>query len=116
MYIRKQAIKTLEKEYGYQSYGEKHNENYFTVWFQNFYLYEKWGIDKRKAHLSSLIVSGQITREQAMKELEKCPIYPVFGIEKKVLAYPKHEYSDYKTDEKLFNFFGSIIKNLRWKY
>ena len=116
-YNREEAIKTLEKEYGYQSYGEKHGENYFTRWFQNFYLFEKFGIDKRKAHLSSLILSGQITRQEALEELEKNPIYPQFGIEAKVLKYPKHEYTDYPNDEKLFLFIGRIIKLLRkWKF
>jgi hypothetical protein len=109
-YNREEAIKTLEKEYGYQSYGEKHHENVFTRWFQNFYLYEKWGIDKRKAHLSSEVISGQITREEALKVLDERPVYPQFGIEERVLKYPKHEYTDYATDEKLFKFIGNMQK------
>lgn len=112
-YNREDAIKTLEKEYGWQPYGEKHGESVFTKWFQNFYLYEKWGIDKRKAHLSSLILSGQITREEAMEELTKNPEYPELGIEKKVMAYPKHEHSDYPTDEKLWNFLCKVVRLLR---
>lgn len=112
-YNRQEAIKTLEKEYGYQSYGEKHGENVWTRWFQNFYLYEKFGIDKRKAHLSSEIISGQITREEAKKIIDERPVYPQLGIEQQVLKYPKHEYTDYKTDEKLFNFIGKVIKYVR---
>ncbi|TMP27002.1 N-acetyl sugar amidotransferase, partial [Pseudoalteromonas rubra] len=42
--------------------------------FQAYYLVEKFGFDKRKAHLSSLIVAGQISRDEALKELEK-PLY-----------------------------------------
>lgn len=113
-YNREEAIKTLEKEYGFKPYGEKHCENYFTWWFMNYYLFEKWGIDKRKAHLSSLILSGQITREEAMLELQKNPTYPRLGIEEKVMKYAKREYTDFKTDEKLFNFIGKVIKKLRW--
>jgi PP-loop superfamily ATP-utilizing enzyme len=110
VYNREKAIKTLEKDYGYKPYGEKHGESVFTAWFQNFYLFEKWGIDKRKAHLSSLILSGQITREEALLELEKNPVYPQLGIESQVMRYPKHEYTDYPNDEKLFNFIGKCIK------
>lgn len=117
MYIRNEAIKTLEKEYGFKPYGDKHCENVFTNWFQNFYLYEKWGIDKRKAHLSSLILSGQITREEALKTLQEKPVYPRLGIEEKVLGYPKHEYTDYPTDEKLWKFLSNIIRYARsWRF
>jgi aminotransferase len=109
-YNRKEAIKTLEKEYGYQSYGEKHHENVFTRWFQNYYLYEKWGIDKRKAHLSSEIISGQITRKEALAILDERPVYPLLGIEERVMKYKKHEYTDYPTNETLWKFLSKLIK------
>jgi tRNA(Ile)-lysidine synthase TilS/MesJ len=112
-YNREEAIATLEKNYGFQPYGEKHCENYFTWWFMNYYLYEKWGIDKRKAHLSSLILSGQMTRAEAMEEVAKSPIYPRLGIEERVLKYPKHEYTDYPNDEKVFKFISKVIKYAR---
>lgn len=112
-YNRKEAIELLEKKYGFQPYGEKHCENYFTWWFQNFYLFEKWGIDKRKAHLSSEIVSGQITREEAMTIVATNPVYPTLGIENRVMKYPKHEYYKYKTDEKLWNFLTILVRALR---
>lgn len=113
-YNRQEAIKILEGKYGYKSYGEKHCESVFTQWFQNFYLFEKFGFDKRKAHLSSLINSGQMTREEAMAELERAPVYPEFGIEAQVMKYSKHPHDDYPKDEKLFNLIGWVIKKLRW--
>lgn len=94
-YNREKAEKELEEKFGFKSTGEKHEENYFTWWFQNFYLFEKWGIDKRKAHYSSLILSGQLTRADALQRLTKDPIYPELGLEKKALSYPKHEHEDY---------------------
>lgn len=112
-YNREEAIETLEREYGFKPYGEKHCENIYTWWFMNFYLFEKFGIDKRKAHLSSLILSGQMTREDALLELQKCPVYPNLGIEDRVLRYPKHEYTDYPNDEKVFNFISKVIKYAR---
>ena len=85
-YDREKSIKFLEKEYDYKSYGEKHCESTFTWWFQNYYLYQKFGIDKRKAHYASLINSGQMTRKEAMQLLLECPVYPELGIEKALYA------------------------------
>jgi N-acetyl sugar amidotransferase len=115
-YNRDEAIKILAEKYGYKDYGDKHQESEFTKWFQNFYLYKKFGFDKRLAHYSSMIVSGQMTREQAQERLLEQVYYPRFGIEEKVLKYPKHDYRDYRTDEKLFNFISKIIRKLKWKY
>lgn len=111
-YTREKAIKELE-QYDYKPFEEKHTENYFTWWFQNFYLFEKFGIDKRKAHLSSLIVSGQMTRDEAMFQLTANPIYPSLGIEERVLQYKKRPYTDFKTDEKLWDLLSKIIKYVR---
>lgn len=110
-YNRDKAIKVLEKKYGYKNYGEKHCESTFTWWFQNYYLFEKFGIDKRKAHLSSLIMSKQMTRKQALHELGKNPVYPKIGLEDRIKKYRPRPYTDFKTDEKLFN---NISKFVKW--
>ena len=112
-YNRAEAINILEEKFGYKNYGEKHCENYFTWWFQNYYLFTKFGIDKRKAHLSSLIVSGQMTRQEALDELGRNPVYPRIGLETRVMEYKKRHHNEFKTDEKLFNFIGKIVKALR---
>ena len=65
------AVSELEASIGWRSYGCKHGESVFTKFFQNYYLPTKFGYDKRKPHLSSLIVSGQMTRKEALLELEK---------------------------------------------
>lgn len=105
-YNRQESIKLLEKEYGYKPYGEKHCESVFTSWFQNYYLFDKFGIDKRKAHYSSLINSGQMTREQAVGLLEQRPVYPELGLERKVMMYPKRKHEDFKIDK----WYGRIAK------
>ncbi len=112
-YDRAESIEDYRKRFGYKDYGEKHEESIFTKWFQNFYLFEKFAIDKRKAHYSSLIVSGQMTRQEALDRLTASPIYPELGLEEKVMKYEKHDHHDYPTDEKLFNFISKIIKALR---
>ena len=109
-YNRENAIKELEEKFGYKPYGEKHCESIFTQWFQSFYLFTKFSIDKRKAHYSSLINSGQMTRKEALDKLQQAPIYPQLGIEERVLKYPKHDHHFYKTDEKLYNFICKLVK------
>ena len=68
------AIKELEDTIGWKNYGRKHGESLFTKVFQNDYLVRKYGYDKRKPHLSSLIVSGQLSREDALAQLRQ-PLY-----------------------------------------
>jgi N-acetyl sugar amidotransferase len=71
-YRKEDAIRVLNEELDWKYYGEKHYESRFTKFFQGYYLPVKFGFDKRRAHLSSLIISGQITRENALEKLSKC--------------------------------------------
>jgi len=68
-YNKEEAQKELSEKFGWRNYGSKHSESIFTRFYQNYILPVKFNVDKRKAHLSSLICSGQITREDALKEL-----------------------------------------------
>ncbi len=68
-YDKEAAREELTLEYGWRDYGGKHSESRFTKFYQDIYLPRKFAFDKRRLHLSSLIVSGQMTREQAMSEL-----------------------------------------------
>ncbi len=73
-YNKNQVKQFLIDELEWRDYGGKHYESKFTKFFQAHYLPTKFGYDKRKAHLSSLIVSGQLTRDEAIDEL-KLPLY-----------------------------------------
>jgi N-acetyl sugar amidotransferase len=73
-YHKDQAKKIMKERLDWQDYGLKHGESVFTRFYQNYMLPEKFNIDKRKAHLSSLICSGQMSREQALAEMQK-PLY-----------------------------------------
>jgi N-acetyl sugar amidotransferase len=73
-YNKAAALKELEDTVGYKPYPRKHGESLFTKFFQNYYLPEKFGMDKRLPHFSSLIVSGQMTREEAVEKLKE-PLY-----------------------------------------
>jgi N-acetyl sugar amidotransferase len=65
-YNKEAAMAVLQDKLGWVYYGGKHYESRFTQFYQAYILPEKFHVDKRKAHLSSLIYSGQITREQAL--------------------------------------------------
>lgn len=73
-YHLEQAKRELKCNYRWKDYGGKHHESRFTRFFQTYYLPEKFGFDKRRAHFSSVIVAGQMTKEGAQTKLEK-PLY-----------------------------------------
>ena len=73
-YNKKAALAELENVIGYKPYARKHGESIFTKLFQNHYLPVKFGYDKRKPHFSSLIVSGQMSRDEALANLAE-PLY-----------------------------------------
>ena len=114
-YNRDRAFAELSSFCGFEYYGRKHLENKLTAFVQLYWLPKKFGVDKRPSHLSSMIVSGQMTREQAMKELES-PLYEesmmqeyIAFIKKKLqisdtefdalMAAPAHKHEEYKTDK-----------------
>lgn len=70
-YERDQAFKELADFCGFQYYGSKHLENILTAFIQLYWFPKKFGVDKRTSHLSSMIVSGQMSRADALAELEK---------------------------------------------
>ncbi|MCG2766201.1 MAG: N-acetyl sugar amidotransferase [Desulfarculaceae bacterium] len=70
-YDKEQARNILTEKLSWRPYGAKHYESIYTRFFQSYFLPEKFNIDKRKAHFSSLICSGQMTREQALAEMAK---------------------------------------------
>lgn len=112
-YDRDRAINLLEDEYGYRQYGEKHCENVFTKWFQNFYLLKKWGLDKRKPHYSSMINSGQMKRETALNLLKEYNAYPELGIEQRVMNYQKKDHMDYPNSKWAWDLLTNVYAHLK---
>ena len=82
-YDKDQAGNLLENKIGYVKYAGKHYESNFTKFYQAYILPTKFGIDKRRAFLSCLILSNQMTREQALVEIEK-PLYDQFELEEDI--------------------------------
>lgn len=73
-YDRDRAMSELESFCGFEYYGAKHLENRLTEFVQLYWLYHRFGIDKRTSHISSRVVSGQLTREAGLAEYAM-PIY-----------------------------------------
>lgn len=73
-YDKNEALGYLKGKIGYKDYGRKHGESIFTKFFQNYYLPKKFGYDKRRPHLASQVLSGQMGRDEALLLLEQ-PLY-----------------------------------------
>lgn len=116
-YNRERAFSELKAFCGFEYYGRKHLENVFTAFVQLVWFPQKFGVDKRTSHLSSMIVSGQMTREQALQELAE-PLYEeammagyIAQIKEKlglsdeeyeqIMAAPAHEHTQYRIDPTL---------------
>lgn len=117
-YDREGAKKLLSEKYGWRDYGAKHEESKFTQWFQNIYLLEKWGLDKRKPHFSSLINSGQMRRDEALMELAKRPSTDLKGMSqvffsKDTVTAPKRTYDDYPNSKRVRRFVMRLYKLFR---
>jgi N-acetyl sugar amidotransferase len=126
-YIKKDAEQELFDTYGWLPYPQKHFESRFTKFFEGHWLPTRFGFDTRKPQFSSLIVSGQMKREDAIERL-KNPAYPLDEVEKdydfiasklritvdelkKYHSIPIKSFRDYKNQEFLFTF-GSRLTRL----
>ncbi len=73
-YVKEDAMQLLIDKFGWQRYAHKHYESRFTRFFEGYWLPTRFGFDKRRAHFSSLILTNQMTREEALERVAK-PAY-----------------------------------------
>ena len=123
-YSQKNAIALLEKEFGWKYYGAKHFESRLTQFLQEVYLPKKYGWEKRRDHISSRIVGGEITREEGLAEISQ-PTSDETAIREEteyvlkklditpeewdgILAAPCKTVLDYKNERKLKGFLKKI--------
>lgn len=128
-YDKEEAKKLLIEKFDWKDYGGKHFESVFTRFYQSYILPEKFDIDKRKAHLSNLVLSGQITRIEAVEEMKK-PICDPKQLQEdkeyvlKKLGFSENEFntimhfkpvahSQYKTESTYWNNYFKLIKILK---
>ena len=136
-YSKTDALSELARKYNWEDYGGKHRESMFTSFYQEIYMYERFGIDKRIMHLSDLIMNGEMSRDQAVEILNEPPISAVER--RNLLDYissklqitaqeledfihnPKKSYLDFKNDLWFLEFIEktqgarSILKKFRFK-
>ncbi|MGZ3861860.1 MAG: N-acetyl sugar amidotransferase [Bacteroidia bacterium] len=131
-YNKESAKEIISRELSWRDYGGKHYESAFTKFYQAYILPRKFGIDKRKAHLATLINSKQITKEKALEEL-KAPLYSPEELDHEkeyvlkklqlsndefeaIMNGPIRKHSEFKTEEKYWQAYFGALKILRpWK-
>ena len=128
IYNKDFATDVLKKEYGWKPYSQKHFESRFTKFYEGYWLPQRFGFDTRRIQFSSLILTKQMTRDEAIKKL-KTPsfnketideefkyIATKLGITVKELEsyfkLPKKFYWDYKNRQNLFSIGAKILKFL----
>jgi N-acetyl sugar amidotransferase len=125
-YVKSKAIEILNHELGWRNYGGKHYESVYTKWFQAYMLPVKFGIDKRLAHYSSMILSGQLPRSEALDELSRPPYDPdtiqeetSFVLKKlglgqsefdEIMGQPVRTYRDYRSNARLLRGMPRIMR------
>ena len=126
-YNKEIAINTLSELYDWKSYPQKHFESRFTRFYESYWLPKRFGYDTRRVQFSSLIVTGQMSREEALEQLSSTSYttdyekqefeYVANKLEISLdeltsyLTMPKKWYFDYKNEKKVFDF-GAKILNL----
>lgn len=127
-YTKESAKKVLSEKYGWRPYPQKHFESRFTKFYEGYWLPTRFGYDTRRVQYSSLILTGQMTREEALTLLEKPAYDPAtideefeyiatkLGISLDELRYyhtmPLKTYKDYKNQEWLFDMGARVLKAL----
>ena len=127
-YIKKDAEDELNRRFGWQRFQHKHHESRFTRFYEGFWLPRKFGYDTRKVQFSSLIVTGQMTREEALKLLEQPALDDAtvrqefeyvatkLGITVEELQgyfdAPNKTYRDYRSQQSIYNFGARVMKVL----
>lgn len=97
-YEKKEALDELQDQLGWRPYTGKHGESVFTRFYQGYILPRKFGVDKRKAHLSSLICAGQTSRAQALDALQLPPLSEEEAKDEKVFVTKKLRLSEDEFD------------------
>jgi len=126
-YIKKDAMSLLVNKFGYQEYPQKHFESRFTRFYESYWLPKRFGYDTRKVQYSSLIVTNQMTRDEALNKLNELPFDKKsikndfeyisnklsISVEQlqQYMEMPKKTYKDYKSQENIYHI-GALVMRL----
>lgn len=127
-YIKKDAEDELELRFGWQRFKHKHHESRFTRFYEDYWLPRRFGFEKRRAHFSSLIMTGQMTREQALDRISRPEMDEHFlkqefeyvahklGLSvdelQALFDMPKKTFRDYKNKRDLIGFGANVMRKL----
>jgi len=125
-YIKADAMRLLEEQFGWQPYPQKHFESRFTKFYESYWLPKKFGYDTRRVQYSSLILTNQMTREEALEKLSRPPyedetiaqdfeyVATKLGISAEELQgymdAPNKSYKDYKCQEGIYTIGSRLMK------
>jgi N-acetyl sugar amidotransferase len=128
-YDKEQIKSEIARELNWRDYGGKHHESIFTRFYQGYILPTKFQIDKRKAHLSNLIFAGQLTKKDALKELENSPYDENLQLQDKeyvakklgflncefdqLLKLPNRRHDEFKTDTSSRAFYFKVMRTIK---
>tara|TARA_X000000368_G_scaffold69703_1_gene50467 strand:+ start:1488 stop:2624 length:1137 start_codon:yes stop_codon:yes gene_type:complete len=127
-YHKDKAMQLLEDKFGYQKYPQKHFESRFTRFYESYWLPKRFGYDTRKVQYSSLILTQQMTRDEALKKLKSLP-YDEESIKndfeyvanklsisteelQSYMDMPKKTYKDYKSQESIYHYGAKAMRFL----
>lgn len=127
-YVKKDAEDELQCRFGWQRFQHKHHESRFTRFYEDYWLPRRFGYEKRRAHFSSLIMTGQMTREQALDRISHPEMDEHFltqefefvahklglsvGELQRLFDLPKKTYRDYKNKRGLIGFGANAMRKL----
>lgn len=127
-YDKKLAEQTLVDKYEFQTYPQKHFESRFTKFYESYWLFERFGFDTRKVQLSSLILTNQLSRDEALKILKKPPYEPetikhefeyisnklniTVAELQSYFDMPLKTYKDYKNQESIYDLGAKFLRKM----
>lgn len=127
-YNKEEARDFLKKEFNWKDYGGKHHESKITAFWQSYVMPTKYNMDYRRATYSSQIISGQITRKDALEKLKSLPYNPEntdhnkeyiakkYGITlsqlEEYLSLPPKTYQDFKNDKQKIEWFYDMYRKI----
>jgi N-acetyl sugar amidotransferase len=127
-YVKKDAEDELEQRFGWQRFKHKHHESRFTRFYEDYWLPRRFGFEKRRAHFSSLIMTGQMTRDQALDRISKPEMDEHFlkqefeyvahkldlTVEELQVIFdgPKKTFRDYKNKRDLIGLGANVMRTL----
>lgn len=130
-YVKQQAVEFLRDRFGWQPYPQKHFESRFTRFYESYWLPQRFGYDVRKVQFSSLILTGQMTRDEALEKLQQPPydattiaqdfefVATKLGITvpelQSYMDAPKKSYRDYRSQAWVYDLGATVMKTLRFE-